>query len=275
MPIVYEVARRLTADGDDTVGVAAASGILARIEPPVRRLIEFGMVHENDVVHRHHAPRTGTSDVGRKFVAEAVEDIHSAQADGAAHGVTAPERTGKRPDTLRRHDSGIVRHLEPAAVALPRSKQGIAIIRSVFGQQPHRTPRIVSQTASIKEKPLRIEPDIHDIPLFDERFRARKDKTIYRKTAIQPPFFRNWHPSRLRRRPVSDRCRRAARIPVSHRERQRAAAPSRQLSGRKTQKYEIKIVNSHDRDPRNRARYLPACGETALSAAEERNTEKR
>ena len=76
MPIVYEVARRLTADGDDTVGVAAASGILARIEPPVRRLIEFGMVHENDVVHRHHAPRTGTSDVGRKFVAKAVEDIH-------------------------------------------------------------------------------------------------------------------------------------------------------------------------------------------------------
>ena len=137
--------------------------------------------------------------------------------------ISTPLRRMARP--LRRHDSGIVRHLEPAAVALPRSKQGIAIIRSVFGQQPHRTPRIVSQTASIKEKPLRIEPDIHDIPLFDERFRARKDKTIYRKTAIQPPFFRNWHPSRLRRRPVSDRCRRAARIPVSHRERQRAAAP--------------------------------------------------
>ncbi len=54
--------------------------------------------------------------------------------------------------------------------------------------------------------------------------------------------------------------------------------PSRQLSGRKAQKYEIKIVNSHDRDPRNRARYLPACGETALSAAEEtkhRKTMKR
>lgn len=46
------------------------------------------MVHENDVVHRHHAPRTGMSDVGRKFVAKAVEDIHSAQTDGAAHGVT-------------------------------------------------------------------------------------------------------------------------------------------------------------------------------------------
>lgn len=226
-------------------------------------------------MHRHHAPRTGTSDVGRKFVAEAVEDIHSAQADGAAHGVTAPERTGKRPDTLRRHDSGIVRHLEPAAVALPRSKQGIAIIRSVFGQQPHRTPRIVSQTASIKEKPLRIEPDIHDIPLFDERFRARKDKTIYRKTAIQPPFSATGilHGYAAGRSPTA-----AAGQPVypflTVNDRGQPP-PSRQLSGRKTQKYEIKIVNSHDRDPRNRARYLPACGETALSAAEERNTEKR